>query len=56
LDRRHQRGRSACFGQSPVAELDKSESAPFKEDEIRSKVKFAKKRYEDALREKFFGF
>jgi hypothetical protein len=27
-----------------VAELDKSESAHFKEDEIRSKVTFAKKR------------
>ncbi|MGC1359026.1 MAG: hypothetical protein WA851_25145 [Xanthobacteraceae bacterium] len=39
-----------------VAEVDKWEAAHFKEDEIRSKVKAAKKRYEDALREKFFGF
>jgi hypothetical protein len=39
-----------------VAEVDKWEGAHFKEDEIRSKVKAAKKRYEDALREKFFGF
>lgn len=36
-----------------VAEVDKWEAAHFKEDEIRSKVKAAKKRYEDALREKF---
>lgn len=39
-----------------VAEVDQWEGAHFKEDEIRSKVKAAKKRYEDALREKFFGF
>jgi hypothetical protein len=39
-----------------IAEVDKWEGAHFKEDEIRSKVKKAKKLYEDALREKFFGF
>ena len=39
-----------------IAEVDKWEAAHFAEDEIRSKVKAAKKRYEDALREKFFGF
>jgi hypothetical protein len=39
-----------------VAEVDKWEGAHFAEDEIRSKVKAAKKKYEDALREKFFGF
>jgi hypothetical protein len=39
-----------------VAEVDKWEAAHFAEDEIRSKVKAAKKNYEDALREKFFGF
>ena len=39
-----------------VAEVDKWEAAHFAEDSIRSKVKAAKKRYEDALREKFFGF
>jgi len=39
-----------------VAEVDKWEGAHFKEDEIRSKVKTAKRRYEDALRKKFFGF
>ena len=39
-----------------IAEVDKWEAAHFREDEIRSKVKAAKKRYEDALREKFFGF
>jgi hypothetical protein len=39
-----------------IAEVDKWEQAHFKEEEIRSKVKAAKQRYEDALREKFFGF
>jgi hypothetical protein len=39
-----------------VAELDKWEQASMKEDAMRSKVKAAKKQYEDALREEFFGF
>jgi len=39
-----------------VAEVDKWEGAHFREDEIRSKVKAAKRKYEHALREKFFGF
>jgi hypothetical protein len=39
-----------------VAEVDQWEGAHFKEDDMRNKVKAAKKRYEDALREKFFGF
>ena len=39
-----------------VAEVDQWEGAHFKEDEIRGKVKAAKKQYEDALRHKFFGF
>jgi hypothetical protein len=39
-----------------IAEVDQWEGAHFKEDEIRSKVKTAKKQYEDALRQKFFGF
>jgi hypothetical protein len=39
-----------------VAELDKWEAAHFDEDAIRNKVKAAKKQYEGALREKFFGF
>ena len=39
-----------------VAEVDKWEGAHFAEDKIRSRVKAAKKYYEDALREKFFGF
>jgi hypothetical protein len=39
-----------------VAEVDKWEGASFKEDDLRKKVKAAKKHYEDALREKFFGF
>jgi len=39
-----------------VADVDKWEAAHFKEDEIRNDVLAAKKRYEDALREKFFDF
>jgi hypothetical protein len=39
-----------------IAELDEWEAASFKEDELRNKVKAAKKRYEDALRKKIFGF
>jgi hypothetical protein len=39
-----------------VAEVDQWEKASFDEDDIRNKVKAAKKLYEDALREKFFGF
>ena len=39
-----------------IAEVDKWEQAHFKQDEIRHRVMAAKKRYEDALREKFFGF
>ena len=39
-----------------VAEVDKWEAAHFKEDDIRNEVKAAKKDYEDALRQKFFGF
>jgi hypothetical protein len=39
-----------------VAEVDQWENAHFAEDAMRSKVKAAKSGYEDALREKFFGF
>ena len=39
-----------------VAEIDEWEAAHFREDEIRSRVKAAKKSYEDALRMKFFDF
>ena len=39
-----------------IAEVDKWEAAHFKEDDIRNEVKAAKKQYEDALREEFFGF
>ena len=39
-----------------VAEVDKWEQASFEEDDLRKKVKAAKKLYEDALREKFFNF
>jgi energy-converting hydrogenase A subunit M len=39
-----------------VAEVDKWEQAHLWEDTVRNKVKAAKKQYEDALREKFFGF
>ena len=39
-----------------VAEVDKWEGAHFKEDEVRNKVKTAKRHYEAALRRKFFNF
>lgn len=39
-----------------VAEVDKWEQAHFDEDEARNKALAAKEDYEDALREKFFGF
>ena len=39
-----------------VEEIDQWEAAHFKEDELRAKVKDAKKQYEDALRRKFFQF
>ena len=43
-------------GDHTVAEVDKWEAAHFKEEEARDKAKEAKSDYEDALREKFFGF
>ena len=39
-----------------IADVDKWEQAHFDEDEMRSAVKDAKAKYEDALRAKFFGF
>jgi hypothetical protein len=39
-----------------VAEVDEWEAAHFREDELRTAVKAAKKQYEDALRRKFFDF
>ena len=39
-----------------VHELDQWEQAHMREDELRDKVKTAKKEYEDGLREKFYGF
>ena len=43
-------------GNHDVAEVDKWEQAHFDEEDVRKKVKAAKKSYEDALREKFFHF
>lgn len=37
-----------------IAEVDQWEAAHFREDDLRSKVKAAKRDYEDALRRKFF--
>jgi hypothetical protein len=39
-----------------VAEVDSWEHAGDREEEAREKAKAAKKAYEDALREEFFGF
>jgi hypothetical protein len=43
-------------GDHSVAEVDKWEAAHFREEDARDKAKAAKSDYEDALREKFFGF
>ncbi|MDX3805090.1 hypothetical protein ACXIUS_22105 [Bosea thiooxidans] len=39
-----------------VNDIDNWEAAHFKEDELRNKVLEAEKLYEDAPRQKFFGF
>lgn len=39
-----------------VAEVDKWEAAHFNEEEAQNKALAAKKEYEGALREQFFGF
>jgi energy-converting hydrogenase A subunit M len=39
-----------------VADVDKWEAAHSREEDLRNNVLAAKKRYEDALREEFFGF
>ena len=39
-----------------VTEIDQWEQAHFDEEAVRNTVKAAKKKYEDALRTKFFGF
>lgn len=43
-------------GDHTIAEVDKWEAAHFKEEDARKAAKEAKSAYEDALREKFFGF
>jgi predicted RNase H-like HicB family nuclease len=39
-----------------VAQVDRWEKAHFDEEDARDRAKDAKQTYEDALREKFFGF
>jgi hypothetical protein len=43
-------------GNHSVAEIDQWENAHYREDELRGAVKAAKKKYENALRRKFFDF
>jgi hypothetical protein len=43
-------------GEHSVDDIDRWESAHFHEEELRSRAKTAKKKYEEALRLKFFGF
>ena len=43
-------------GDHSVAEVDKWEAAHFREEDARKKAKEAKSTYEDALRQKLFGF
>ncbi len=56
LDISHSQRGSLASVNHDVAEVDAWEAAHFEEDEMRTKVKDAKAKYEDALREKFFGF
>ena len=51
---RHEEGLASV--NHSIAEVDKWEEAHFDEEEVRNKVKAAKKQYEGALREKFFSF
>jgi hypothetical protein len=43
-------------GNHKVTEINQWEAAHFAEDAIRSRVKAAKREYEDGLRKKFFDF
>jgi hypothetical protein len=43
-------------GDHSEAEVDAWEAAGFHEEDAREKAKEAKKKYQDALREKFFNF
>jgi hypothetical protein len=43
-------------GEHSVDDIDRWEKAHFHEEDMRNRAKAAKKEYEDALREKFFGF
>jgi hypothetical protein len=43
-------------GEHSVDDIDRWESAHFREEELRNRAKAAKKHYEDALRLRFFGF
>jgi hypothetical protein len=55
MDSRDSRGKALASVNHSVAQIDKWEAANFKEDDVRKKVKVAKKQYEDALRRKFFN-
>ena len=39
-----------------LAEVDRWEKAHFREEELRNAAKAAKRAYEDAIRQEFFGF
>ena len=43
-------------GEHSVDDIDQWEKAHFHEEESRNRAKTAKKKYEDALRLRFFGF
>jgi hypothetical protein len=45
-----------CSVGHDVVKIDLWEQAHFNEEAVRTEVKAAKKRYEDALREQIFGF
>jgi hypothetical protein len=50
------REEALASGNHSVEEIDQWEAAHFAEDTIRSRVKAAKREYEDGLRKKFFDF
>jgi hypothetical protein len=50
------REEALASGNHSVEEIDQWEAAHFAEDMIRSRVKAAKREYEDRLRKKFFDF
>jgi hypothetical protein len=56
MDHRDREEEALASVDHSVADVDRWEEAGFKEENLRSRTKAAKKEYEAALRLKFFGF